>query len=214
MFSVFSSLLTEDLIALFQQWAHTRSCAAQRHVIVHQTSLFLDSFNTSFQASKLSVLCLSDHDSCTEISTRSDATRGDSECECTSLCLCVSVCVRLFSGLSHRSWRCLADFYADGLKNGWEMLVLHRGSHLHQHTTWHIHALTSTHTHTHTNMGTEWKPQPLPFNLTSQRWKATCYTAELRWRRNSSSLNQDGGVKQRWFVFLELMQVFHIISCI
>lgn len=58
------------------------------------------------------------------------------------------VCVRLFSGLSHRSLRCLADFYADGLINGWETLVLHRGSLLsvYQHTTWHTHTLTSTYT--------------------------------------------------------------------
>lgn len=58
------------------------------------------------------------------------------------------LCVRLFSGLSHRSLRCLADFYADGLINGWEMLVLHCGSLLsiYQHTTWHTHTLTSTYT--------------------------------------------------------------------
>lgn len=44
-----------------------------------------------------------------------------------SLCLCMFMCVRLFSELSHRSLRCLAGFYADGLINGWEMLVLHYG---------------------------------------------------------------------------------------
>lgn len=42
-------------------------------------------------------------------------------------CLCMCMCVRLFSELSHRSLRCLAGFYADGLINGWEMLVLHYG---------------------------------------------------------------------------------------
>lgn len=73
-------------------------------------------------------------------------------CDSVFMCVCVwmrlSVCVRLFSGLSHRSLRCLADFYADGLINGWETLVLHRGSLLsiYQHTTWHTHTLTSTYT--------------------------------------------------------------------
>lgn len=61
------------------------------------------------------------------------------------------VCVRLFSGLSHRSLRCLAGFYADGLINGRETLVLHYGSllsilyYMTRHTQTHTRTLTYTH---------------------------------------------------------------------
>lgn len=98
------------------------------------------------------------------------------------VCGCVRACVfvRLFSGLSHRSLRCLADFYADGLINWWETLVLHRGSLLSSTNTRHdIHTLWHLHTHT-TDVGTERKPKQTLFNLTSPRWKTPYYTAEER----------------------------------
>lgn len=71
-------------------------------------------------------------------------------------CVCVCVSVRLFSGLSNRSLRCLADFYAVDLINGWEMLypLSWPSSPLYQHMTWNTHALTSTHTHNR-QVGTE-----------------------------------------------------------
>lgn len=66
-----------------------------------------------------------------------------------SVHVCVFMCVRLFSELSHRSLGCLAGFYADGLINEWEMLVLHYGCspscNARHDMTWHTHSLSAVH---------------------------------------------------------------------
>lgn len=77
--------------------------------------------------------------------------------ECITVCAtcdmsAMSVCVRLFPELSHRSLRCLAGFYADGPVNGWEMLVLHCGCSP-SCNAWHDRR---THTHTQFNALSPW----------------------------------------------------------
>ena len=80
------------------------------------------------------------------------------------VCVCVRVCVRLFSQLSHRSLRCLAGFYADGLINGWETLVLQYGCspscNVWHDETWHTGTHTQTHTHHNSHTKRERKHPP------------------------------------------------------